>query len=76
MKNEIITRFLEFHAGGDDKLQINFAWPNVFPEWHSYYLQVSICTTFLISSNKVVKYTYLYIFQCEINVDEEISNTV
>ena len=27
MKNEIIARFLEFHAGSDDKLSINFAWP-------------------------------------------------
>ena len=26
MKNEITTRFLEFHAGGDNKLQVNFVW--------------------------------------------------
>ena len=29
MKNEIIAKFLEFHAGGDDKLYTNFAWPKV-----------------------------------------------
>ena len=28
MINEIIARFLEFHAGSDDKMYINFAWPN------------------------------------------------
>ena len=38
MKNEIITRFLEFHAGGDDKLYINFAWPYVHVRHiHTYY---------------------------------------
>ena len=28
MKNEIIARLLKFHVDGDDKLYINFAWPN------------------------------------------------
>ena len=27
MINEIIARFFKYHAGGDDKLYINFAWP-------------------------------------------------
>ena len=34
MKNEIIAKFLEFHAvGGDDKLQITFIWPDYTYSW-------------------------------------------
>ena len=42
MKNEIIARFLGFHAGGDDKLQINFAWPYVV----SFYKYLQNCDGF------------------------------
>ena len=27
MKNENFDGFFKYHVGGDDKLQINFAWP-------------------------------------------------
>ena len=42
MNYEIITLFLKTHAGGDDKLWINLAWPNkvVVTELNGFYFRV------------------------------------
>ena len=38
-ENEMIARFLKFHAAGADKLQINFT-------WHNYYCKISLANRF------------------------------
>ena len=66
--------FIECQDAYSLDLLCKLLYPRGFGKNVIFIKNYEVSITFLISSNKVVKYTYLYMFQTDIDVDAEISS--